>query len=60
MKALNVIFNTPMINIVSVNNVNLVLQQKIASGKDFCISLTKAVEIDVIEKLNTSMINVVL
>ena len=27
---------------ISVNNINLVIQQQIASGKDYCISLTKA------------------
>ena len=27
---------------ISVNNVNLVIKQQIASGKHFCISLTKA------------------
>ena len=46
--------NTPMINVISVNNVNLVIQQQIASGKHYCISLTKAlinVEIGVMVKL---------
>ena len=47
----------------SVNNVNLVIQQQIASGKDYCISLIKAplnVEIGMMVKCNTLMINVVI
>ena len=46
---------------ISVNNVNLVIKQQIASGKHFCTSLTIAplnVEIGVMLKLNTSMINI--
>ena len=56
-------FMPPMINVVSVNNVNLVIKQQIASGKHYCISLTKAplnVEIDMMVKCNTPMINVVI
>ena len=48
---------------ISVNNVNLVIQQQIASGKDYCISLIKAplnMEIDMMIKCNTPMINVVI
>ena len=48
---------------ISVNNLNLVIKQQIASGKHFCISLTIAprnVEIGMMEKLNTSMINIVI
>ena len=43
--------NMPMINgdNIYVNNVNLVLQQQIASGKHFCISLTKALLSTVID-----------
>ena len=54
-----------MINVseISVNNVNLVIQQQIASGEYFCISLIKApliVKIGVMVKINTSMIKVVI
>ena len=48
---------------ISVNNVNLVIQQQIASGKQYCISLTKApvnVKIGMIVKLNTPKINIVI
>ena len=48
---------------ISVNNVNFVIQQQIASGKHYCISLTKAplnVEIGMMVKCNTPMINVVI
>ena len=48
---------------ISVNNVNLVIQQQIASGKHYCISLTKApvnVEIGMVVKLNTPKINIVI
>ena len=42
---------------IYVNNVNLVIQQQIASGKDYCISLIKAplnVEIGMMVKSNTN------
>ena len=48
---------------ISVNNVILVIQQQIASGKHYCISLTKAplnVEIGVMVELNTPKINIVM
>ena len=48
---------------ISVNNVNLVLQQQIDSGKHFCISLRNApltVKIDMMVKYNTPMIKVVI
>ena len=48
---------------ISVNNVNLVIQQQIASGKHYCISTTKApvnVEIGMMVKLNTPKINIVI
>ena len=41
---------------ISVNNVNLVIKQQIASGKDYCISLTIAplkVKIGMVVKCNT-------
>ena len=52
-----------MINKISVNNVNLVKQRNIASGKQYSISLTKApvnVEIGMVVKLNTPKINIVI
>ena len=48
---------------ISVNNVNLVIQQQIASGKHFRISLTNVplnVKIGIMIKSNTPMINVVI
>ena len=48
---------------ISVNNVNFVIQQQIASGKHYCISLTKAslnVEIGVMVELNALKINIVI
>ena len=45
---------------ISVNNVNVVIQQQIASGKHCCISTTKAlvnVYIGMMVKLNTPKIN---
>ena len=55
---------------ISVNNVNLVIQPEIASGKHFCISLTRAplnvkkaplnVKIGITIKCNTPMINIVI
>ena len=45
---------------ISVNNVNLV---QIASGKDYCVSLTKAplnAEIGMMVKCNIPMINIVI
>ena len=48
---------------ISVNNVNLVIKQQIASGKDYCISLTIAplnVEIGIVIKCNMPMNNVVI
>ena len=54
--------NTQRCDKIYVNNVNLVIQQ-IASGKHYCISLTKAplnVEIGVMVELNTPKINIVI
>ena len=45
---------------MSVNNVNLVIKQQIASGKDYCISLTIAPQIGMVVKCNTAMNNVVI
>ena len=57
-----VMFDTQRYDKTSVNNVNLVIQQQIASGKHYCISPTKAllnVEFGMII-CNTPMINVVI
>ena len=54
--------NTPMMNVVIrslVNNVNFI-QQQIASGRLYYISLTLNAEIGVMVKLNTPKINIVI
>ena len=55
--------NTPMINVVDKISVNLVIQQQIASGEHYCISIAKApvkVEIGMMVKFNTPKINIVI